>query len=235
MAASIICPPQYISCVLQQINTEYGFDATPKSTVVYNGVDTALFQPRQRQLGCCPTITFVGRFYSIKGFDVFCAAASLLLRRGHRVRCVLVGRGDTGSVSKALRGLPDETYSIAGRVSYHEMPEIYADSDIVVVPSRYEACPGVVMEAMSCGKVVVASRVGGIPEIIQDGYNGVLFRSEDSIDLADKIGSIIEAEIDIRTLGENARRTAVERFDWRTGARTIYGEYLKIAEKLGRG
>lgn len=71
--------------------------------------------------------------------------------------------------------LPREVYSILGRINYLDMPDIYNNSDIIIVPSLYEACPGVVLEAMSCGKIVVASDIGGIPEIIRDGFNGILF------------------------------------------------------------
>lgn len=214
--------------VLEQINKEYGLDINHKAKVVYNGADTSFFVPEDRKTSKEPTITFVGRFYAIKGFDVFVNAASILMRRGYSVKLLLVGRGDTKRVRKPLLSLPKDSYTLVGRVKYHDIPEIYYQSDIVVTPSRYEACSGVIMEAMSCGKIVIASAVGGIPEIIDDGYNGLLFQSENVEELVGKIAAVIDEQVDVEKMRRNARETVVNKFDWRIMAKEVYEEYSKM-------
>lgn len=214
--------------VLEQINKEYGLDIDYKARVVYNGVDTNFFIPQDKVMPQRPVITFVGRFYAIKGFDVFVDATAILMRRGYSVKLLLVGRGDTKQVGKLLLPLPKDSYTLVGRVKYHDMPEIYRQSDIVVTPSRYEACPGVIMEAMSCGKIVIASAVGGITEIIDDGYNGLLFQSENVEELAGKIAAVIDKQVDIEKMRRNTRKTVVNKFDWRVMAKEVYEEYSKM-------
>ncbi len=81
---------------------------------------------------------------------------------------------------------------------------------------------------MSCSKVVIASKVGGIPEIIQDGYNGILFQPENIEELAEKIIDVIDGRVDVEKVRRNARKTVVEKFDWKIGAKQVYEEYLKI-------
>ena len=77
-------------------------------------------------------------------------------------------------------------------VSQKDLAEVYRESDICVVPSIFDNSPNTVYEAMAYGKIIIASNVGGIPEIIKKEENGFLFKKNDPIDLADKIKSAVE-------------------------------------------
>lgn len=215
--------------VLNQIIREYRLDIGSKSHVIHNATDINLFVPRNKTMSDIPNITYVGRFYSLKGFDTCVKSLSDLVSSGYKIKSFFVGRGDPEYLRENLElRLPREVYSILGRINYLDMPDIYNNSDIIIVPSLYEACPGVVLEAMSCGKIVVASDIGGIPEIIRDGFNGILFKSGDSTDLTNKLIHIIEGSVDTIKLQQNARKTIEERFDWTDKANEISKEYRKL-------
>jgi glycosyltransferase involved in cell wall biosynthesis len=93
------------------------------------------------------------------------------------------------------------------------VPKYYAASDVVVVPSLQEAWGLVATEAMACGRPVVASRVGGLPDQVIDGYNGFLVPPKDPKALADRILYLLENPSEARRMGLNGRKLAVEKFD----------------------
>jgi glycosyltransferase involved in cell wall biosynthesis len=84
----------------------------------------------------------------------------------------------------------------------------------VAVPSRSEAFGLINLEAMASGKAIIASNVGGIPELVRDGYNGLLFKTGDHLDLAEKMLSLIEDKGLRVRLAENGRRFVSANFSW---------------------
>ena len=94
----------------------------------------------------------------------------------------------------------------------NDVPEVMNACDLIVVPSRSEPFGKVVIEAMACGKCVIASSVGGIPEIIQDGQNGLLVPAEDVSALQDTILKLLEDENLRDELAWRGKATAVEKF-----------------------
>jgi glycosyltransferase involved in cell wall biosynthesis len=104
-------------------------------------------------------------------------------------------------------------------------------SDIVVLCSETESAPLTLLEGMSSGLPVIATRVGGIPEIVDDGVNGFLVQSKNPEAIAERI---LELNADPglrRRLGETARERILERYT----AEKVVGEYLEIYEKVTRG
>ena len=109
-----------------------------------------------------------------------------------------------------------ETYiKSIGWVKHSQIPELINRSDICVVPSIWEEPFGIaVVEAMACGKAVIASDAGNIPEIIEDGCSGFIFYRNKKNDLEEKLKLLIEnKELRIK-FGNKARQRAVEKFDW---------------------
>jgi glycosyltransferase involved in cell wall biosynthesis len=86
------------------------------------------------------------------------------------------------------------------------------DSDLVVLPSRYEAFPNVVLEAYACSKPVVASNVGAIPDIVLHGETGLLFQAGDVKGLANAIAYMLANPEESERMGCNARRLVEEKF-----------------------
>jgi len=213
---------------LKQINEDYGVDTTNKVQVLHTAVDVNLFAPKNKELSEKPTILFAGRLYAIKGVETFLNALEIITKK-KSVKALLVGRGNTGYVNQRLNSMmPSCDFSINGLISHNQMPDIFDQSDILVVPSIYENCPITILEAMSSGKIVVASNVGGIPEIITDGHNGFLFESGNHDELAAILSDILEENIDISKIQSNARNLIVQDYNWKNRGKEIHEQYKKV-------
>jgi glycosyltransferase involved in cell wall biosynthesis len=104
----------------------------------------------------------------------------------------------------------------------NDIPEVLAAIDVFVLPSSWEGNPLCVMEAMAAGKAVIASRVGGIPDLIKDGLSGLLIPSENKSALAEAMTTLLKNKFKRESLGKFAARQAVNRFDIESMARA-YG------------
>ena len=119
--------------------------------------------------------------------DVFLRAFRLVVRQVAGVRALIVGDGgERPSLESLARGLGLERDVLF--VGYTSTPGDYLlAADVVVLPSRSECLPNVALEAMALGKPVVATSVGGVPEVIEDGRSGLLVPSEDEAALAERL------------------------------------------------
>ena len=151
--------------------------------VLYNGVDTSIFSPESRSesratLGFStysPLLLFVGNLKASKGCLDLLEAFPALLATHPLARLVYVG---TGAARAALLARAEalgclDRVEIAGAVAHAELGDWFRAADLLCLPSHNEGVPNVVLEAMACGTPVVASHVGGIPEIVPE-YAGIL-------------------------------------------------------------
>jgi glycosyltransferase involved in cell wall biosynthesis len=205
---------------LEEITKLYDIDITKKSVVIPNATDINMFKPNNNHESKEMVITFVGRFYAIKGFNTYLTALRNIEKKGYKIKPYLVGRGNKESIESYLKSNFSH-YQLQNLVPYLEMPKIYNQSDIVIVPSFYENNPAVVLEAMSSGKIVMASDTGGIPEIIDHGKNGFLFEKGNAADLEKKLVSILENTYDIDTMKNNARNTIILEYQWKDRIKEI--------------
>ena len=207
--------------------------------VVYNGVDAGVFctpwdhpaprqQMRQRyHLTDEPTILFVGKLRESKGVHLLLAAMEQVWARVPRAVLVLVGgtefgRGRTDRETPFSQELQKRLAGAGGRVVRTGfippslMPEAYLLGDIFVGPSQIEEGLGMVfLEAAAAGLPIIATRRGGIPEIVQDGSNGLLLQQhDDTQELAAKIIRLLEDRDLGRRLGQQGRAWVQERFTW---------------------
>ena len=153
-----------------------------RTRVIHNAVDPEQFQTGARMLsradfGIAPEeklIGVIGRFSPEKGQDVFLEAFRSVVSTLDSVKALLVGEGPTEG---SLREYCDR-HGLAGSVVFagyqQDMAEVYPLLDLVVLPSRSEGLPNVAMEALSFNVPVVATAVGGTPEVIRDGISGML-------------------------------------------------------------
>jgi Glycosyltransferase len=212
----------------QQITEDYGYQEFNKIKVEYNAVDTSLFVPYENE-NEVPLILFVGRLYAIKGLDTFLDALEILSKTRLNFKVRIVGRGDTKRVYERLSKLFEkDRFEILGRVTYFDMPAIYQQANILVVSSIYENCPTNILEAMSTRTLVIASSVGGIPEIINHEYNGFLYPRGNSVRLAELLRKTINNEIDCDKILKNAYNTILEKFTWKKRGEEIFNEYKKL-------
>lgn len=157
-------------------------------------------------------ILFLGRLAKIKGITTLMDAFSLLTNANYGYNLYIIGpKGDLSQneIDK-MKNIP--CVYLLGRVSHERKFALIKAVDMVVVPSLWENFPIVVLEAMSCGKPVIATKVGGIPEVIEDGYNGILVPKQDGGALAKAISLLMQNPFEAKKLGEAAYRTVKERF-----------------------
>ncbi|MEP6698573.1 MAG: glycosyltransferase [Verrucomicrobiota bacterium] len=150
-----------------------------------------------------------------KGQDIFVAAiSSLPAELQTAAKFHLVGRVNDPEFGAKVESLAQgvRNLSITGPVSHAEALAYMNRADVLVCSSRDEAMPVTMMEAMSLGKAVISSAVGGIPEVLQDGENGLLVRPESAKALAEAIRRLIEDRTLVRRLGEKARATYEKQF-----------------------
>ncbi len=186
-----------------------------------NGVDTDVFQPRaggaaglRSSLGldaAQPLVGYVGRLSPEKAPEVFVRSMLLLKSRCPAMHCVMVGEGPMLAPVRALIrqcGLEDRVHLLGNR---ENMPAIYNELDIVVSTSHSEAMPLALMEAMASGLPVVATRVGGVPDMVEHGRTGWLVATNDFDDIAARSATLLNDSALRATMGARARQRAVER------------------------
>ncbi len=201
---------------------EHRYPLPMKNTVINNGVDVDTFKPRSRQecLERFPQleenegiIVFSGRLIGLKGIstliDAFAQGA-----KDSGMTLVLAGPGNRELWEQRLRGqgVPKDSYVFLGSVPYQRMPYLYPLADAFVLPSLSESFPMTVLEAMSCGLPVIASRVGGIPEMVTHGKDGLLVNPGDAKDLASALRLISGERDRALQMGACAREKVSSRF-----------------------
>jgi glycosyltransferase involved in cell wall biosynthesis len=160
-------------------------------------------------------VLFVGRLDRIKGAHIFVSAIPLILKEVLDTSFILIGRDtNTAPNNSSMKSYMENLLPPAikdrviflGNVERNGLVNHYRESDICVVPSFYENFPNSVLEAMSCGKAVIASNTGGIPEVIEDEVSGLLVKTGDVHDLAEKIIRLLKDKEMRELLGINARK-----------------------------
>jgi glycosyltransferase involved in cell wall biosynthesis len=155
-----------------------------------------------------PRVVFVGRITPQKGVETLVRA--LVLTRTRGARFLLVGDGPHRSRVEHLAaelGVADRLH-VTGFVPHERVPALLATADMLVLPSHYEELGTVLIEAMHAGVPVVASRTGGIPEVVQDGVTGLLVAPDDPGVLAQAIDTVAGDPQLATRLGSNALRRA---------------------------
>ena len=149
---------------------------------------------RGRAGGEAPILGVVSRLESIKGMDLVVPAFAEVLKRFPAVRLLVVGDGSlraTMELQAVELGCADRITWV-GRQPQEELNKWYGQMDIVLMPSRSEGFGLTAIEAMANGCVMVASNVGGLPEVVRDGVCGLLHRTEDVQDMADKVCALLD-------------------------------------------
>ena len=192
--------------------------------VIPNGVDVERFRKKQYndETEKSVRILFVGRISYEKGLQYLLPALS---RLDTTYRLEIVGEGkfrsDIENLSRKL-GLSNRVV-IRGWVPQSELPVIYRSADIFVLPSTSEGMPNVVLEAMSSGIPVVATRVPGSEELVRDGINGFLVEKEDIDDLFYALNRLIRRPQLRREMGQAGREIALK-YQWDN----VASSYLKL-------
>lgn len=195
---------------------------------IYNGIDTSKFTPAERHNVKAGTIFAGCRADPHKGIDVLIDACAELARQGIRFEARYAGAGpalESFRSQVARLGLEDQ-FTFLGEL--RSVASEIRTAAVVAVPSNWgEALGSAVLEAMACAKPVVAARAGGIPEIIDDGVNGLLVPPGDSKALASALARVLQDPEYGARLGAAAVQHAVRTFDIKLYHRNVVDQLLQ--------
>lgn len=229
--------------------------------VIYNGVDPADFARgrddaaaaaavrREHGIGDEPTVLFAGKLRPAKGVHLLLAAMTRVWEAVPRATLVLVGGTEYGR-GRTMRETPFMTQwrrdlelapgkvVLTGFVPPPQMPRAYLLGDVFVGPSQIDEGLGLVfLEAAAAGLPVIATRAGGIPEVVRDGDTGLLLeRQDDVVELAAKIILLLGDGALRRRLGRQGREMVLADFTWEKIARDLeqlYNDILSVTPRIG--
>lgn len=178
-----------------------------------------------------PVILYVGRLAPRKGIYYLLQAMPRIIENFPKARLFVVGSGPLEHSLKNLSrrlDLQSSSVMFLGYVSDERIRKLFAFADVVVVPSIFEGCPLVLLEAMAAGKPVVASAVQGIPEVVKPDFSGLLVRPGNAYNIEQAIIRLLKDKEFANYLGENARQAIIENYNWEKIARRT----LEVYEKL---
>jgi len=198
-----------------------------------NPIDIDFFKPGESKIATngTPTVLYVGRLEFRKGVHVLMRAIPGVLKVIPEARFIFVGR-DSGMKSYLINKINQTGYfnniSIVDGVPRYKLRDFYQNCTVCVLPSLWENHPYTCLEAMGCGKPVIATNIGGFPEIIENGVNGVLVDAGSSIKLADAIIRLLLNKNLCEDLGRNARGTMESDYN----SKDVAGKTLSIYTQL---
>lgn len=222
--ASAITAPSGI--VSEDIRLECGLDDRPIQIIPYP-VDTEEFKPAPKDQSR-KMVLFVGRVEKRKGADVLLRALPRVLEKHPDCEFAFVGQVSDELVD-LVKGAPGAACFLRFKPR-HALVELYQKASMCVVPSLWDNSPNVVYEAMACGTPVIATSVGGIPELVDDGATGLLIPPDDELSLAEAISKLLDDTSAREQMGARSRRRALA--DWpveeiATQTLDLYGRVLK--------
>ena len=190
-----------------------------------NGVDLVKFRKKskiQRKY-----ITLVAtRLSYIKGVDIFLKIALKLYRLNNELEFLIIGQGELeNNVVNMQNHIP---LKFLPYFPYKNIEDIYNMSKLLIITSRTEGVPNIIYESMACETPIVSSNVGGIPNVIKNGFNGYIFNISDIDEAVRIILRIINDNQELERLGINGRELIKRKYSWNHVIEQIYHIYKEI-------
>ncbi|MCJ7811413.1 MAG: glycosyltransferase family 4 protein, partial [Dehalococcoidia bacterium] len=227
LADLVVCPSDYSRA---NVSVAYGIPLS-KTRPLHGGVPSSfLGRNTCRDAKRTSTLLFCGRLNGPRPFktlDILLTAMPRILRR-HSVELRIIGTGPRLEEYAALArklGIEEEVHFL-GFVDPSEMGAHYGRADLFVLPSRMENFPLVILEAMASGLPVVATDVGGVPELVEHGETGLLVPPNDPDALADAINDLLDDPDEMEQMGARGRQLVSDQYTWDRVAERIAG-YLR--------
>ncbi len=234
------------NAIRNELINYYGISSR-KIRIVHNGVDINLFKKTQEgvklkeQLGLSDklVVLFVGHFGLRKGLPYLLRAIPKISRRFPNVFLLAIGGTPKWLRTDVYWNILRETITnlritpfvgLMDKIPNQELPKYYSMADVFVLPTLYDPCPKVILEAMACETPIIASRVSGIPELIKDGREGMLIPSKNSNLIADKIIDLLSNQEKAEQMGKKARLRVKKEFTWHICAQKLLQLYTNEIE-----
>lgn len=210
--------------------------------VIYNGCNTEAFttnkEARMRirqKIGISleqKVIMFIGHLYRAKGVLELAHAFVKLHSKHPDSWLVFVGKGPAFNTITEIATSNSllARFFFAGQMKHEEIPDWLNAADIFVLPTYAEGLPNVVLEAMSCRLPIVATKVGGIPEVVADGNSGILIEPMNINQLVTAIDQLLSSNYLRENMGMRGRKIVKEKFSWRgssSALRAVYEELIQ--------
>jgi glycosyltransferase involved in cell wall biosynthesis len=206
------------------------YDVNPRQvSVLGNGVDTAIFAPCERQDAPAePYVLTAGRLAPRKGLEDLIRCAELVVGQIPNLRFLIAGAGPLEQALQAeiARRKLETRVTLLGHIADRaEMLRLYQGAAAYVHAAHYEGLPTVLLEAMACGRPVVATAVSGALDVVQDGRNGLLTPPRNPQRMAEAIVRLLQDPDLGRRLGQAAHATIQERYSWHVVSRSYLAQY----------
>jgi glycosyltransferase involved in cell wall biosynthesis len=201
--------------------------------VIPNGVDTEFYVPGEKTGGELIRLCFAGRFSEQKGLEyLIYAIKKIANKEGRKFLLEIIGDGPVRNRIQQLvkSSNLEDRISFSGWVERKRLSQKLSYCDIFVLPSLMEGMPISCLHAMACGCAIVATKVGGIPEVVKNKVNGILVPARDSQALADSLLHLIDDDSMRMQFGDKGREIVQSDFRWEKIAR----QYLEILESAVR-
>ncbi|MBR0830466.1 glycosyltransferase family 4 protein [Bradyrhizobium manausense] len=174
-------------------------------------------------------ILFFGRMWAYKGLDVFLDAIDKLAQRGVPHQAIVAGRGpEMARLGTRMAGMPT-IETIDAYISPEDTGSLFQSAEVVALPYKDASQSGVLASAYGNRRPVVASATGGIPDVVDDGVNGLLVPPGDAAALADALERVLTSRSLAATLAEGARQTAAGSLNWDHIADGLFSTYRRLA------
>jgi len=201
-----------------------------KISVIPLGVDTKLFQPKEERTKEEFEVLFTGSLYPLKGIEYLIKSMKHVICMQKRVKLRIVGEGPEKERLKFLigkLGLRDKVI-FEGFVPHDKIVKYYQNCDVFCFLTLGEPFGIAILEAMACGKPVIASKIGGPAEIVKDAETGFLVNPRDTETVAERIIQLIKDEKLRKKMGRKARKIVVEKYSLEKVSEEYYRLYRSL-------
>lgn len=217
---------RFVACISHFARSQLMFFSDPahwdRLRIIHCGIQPERYDRPQLPRAPGPLrLAFVGRFAPAKGLRVLLEAVQIARAQGTDLHLTLVGDGPDRAALETLAAPMGEAVTFTGYQTQDEVAETMAQMDVFVMASFAEGVPVVLMEAMASGKPVIATRIAGIAELVQDGVNGALVAPGDAAGLAQAITAMASDPDSRSRMGAEGRRKVQAEFDIRAEARRL--------------
>ena len=175
-----------------------------------NGVNTEIFKKKKENGKLY--VTFIGRLSYIKGFDIYMNVIKELYKYDKDLNFLIIGKGPLKKLIKPAQKILPILHS--DFYPYEKMVDIYNHSKVVLITSRFEGVPTILLESLACETPVIASNVGGITEVLRNDENGLLIKDFNAKSAISQIIDVLHDQDKLSTFGRNGRNLVLKNFSW---------------------